>query len=158
MLTAHVVVEPSADRQRLLEALTNQLIGQFGLTHTTLQLEEEPCGDMLGTEDHAHEHLALHDHRRRDDSGYHGHNRMREFGQQAPFLWSEGWREATVDAIIPGDQLKPAARRDCRENLAPEVSASRKFVRVRYRIRRVWHAVIAPMPPSCRYGPGRPCM
>lgn len=62
---------------------------------------------------------------------------------KAPFEWSEGRREATVDSIGPGDRLKAAARRDCRENLAPEVAASRTFVGVRYRIRRVWHAVIA---------------
>ena len=56
VLTAHVVVDQSADRQRLLEALSARLMRQFGLTHTTLQLEDEPCGDMHGTEDHAHEH------------------------------------------------------------------------------------------------------
>lgn len=56
VLTAHVVVDHAADRQRLLVDLTARLIGQFGLTHTTLQLEDEPCADMHGTEDRAHEH------------------------------------------------------------------------------------------------------
>ena len=73
----------------------------------------------------------------------------------APFQWSEGWREATVEAIDRGDQLKPAARRDCREDVAPEVAASGTFVRVRYRIRRIWHAVIAPLPANVSLHPGQ---
>ena len=73
----------------------------------------------------------------------------------APFQWSDGWREATVEAIDRGDQLKPAARRDCREDVAPEVAASGTFVRVRYRIRRIWHAVIAPLPANVSLHPGQ---
>ena len=73
----------------------------------------------------------------------------------AAFPWSDGWREATVDVIDRGDRLKPAARRDCREDVAPEVAASRTFVRVRYRIRRIWHAVIAPLPPNVSLQPGQ---
>ena len=56
VLTAHVVVDQGADRQQLLEGLTARLRGQFGLTHTTLQLEDEPCGDLHGDRGPTHGH------------------------------------------------------------------------------------------------------
>lgn len=46
ILTAHVVVSTSANRQAVLEDLTAKLRGDFRLGHTTLQLEDEACGDM----------------------------------------------------------------------------------------------------------------
>lgn len=48
VLTAHVVVEPSADREILLRALSENLKSEFKLFHTTLQIESEACDDMHG--------------------------------------------------------------------------------------------------------------
>ena len=56
VLTAHVVIGGAADRQALLETLSAMLRERFRLAHTTLQLEDEACGDL-----HAPLHDADHD-------------------------------------------------------------------------------------------------
>lgn len=59
VLTAHVVVAAGIDRQATLEALSTALRQKFGLTHTTLQLEDEECGPMHG-EIHGDENDSSH--------------------------------------------------------------------------------------------------
>lgn len=42
MLTAHLVISPQADRNRLLDQLLSGLRGRFSFAHMTLQMESEP--------------------------------------------------------------------------------------------------------------------
>jgi len=47
MLTAHLVVDPAADRDKLLHRLLSALNARFDLAHLTLQLENEPHATCL---------------------------------------------------------------------------------------------------------------
>ena len=46
VLTAHVVIDGNADARRLVKSISEALANRFGLSHTTLQLEDEACEDM----------------------------------------------------------------------------------------------------------------
>lgn len=46
--TVHVVLAPGADPDAVREAITTQMEDRFGLHHTTVQTESEPCGDAPG--------------------------------------------------------------------------------------------------------------
>ena len=48
ILTAHVVVADTSDRQTVLETLSAALRRDFNLAHTTIQLEDQACGDLHG--------------------------------------------------------------------------------------------------------------
>jgi cobalt-zinc-cadmium efflux system protein len=44
-LSAHIVIDPEADEQRVLSALGAMLAQRFHLHHTTVQIEREACAD-----------------------------------------------------------------------------------------------------------------
>lgn len=44
VLSAHVVVSPGSDHQRTLNEIRERLRSIFGIEHTTIQLENEYCG------------------------------------------------------------------------------------------------------------------
>ncbi len=46
--TVHVVLAPGADPDAVREAITTHMEDRFGLHHTTVQTESEPCGDASG--------------------------------------------------------------------------------------------------------------
>lgn len=48
VLTAHVVIDPGADRQAILDHLSSMLLEKFQLGHTTLQLEDEAGAQRHG--------------------------------------------------------------------------------------------------------------
>ncbi|MGE5616224.1 MAG: cation diffusion facilitator family transporter [Bacillota bacterium] len=81
VLTAHVVCAPDAPGS-LLKSLSEEIRDRFEIFHTTIQIEDEECGDMhaatplrrrsaAGAHDHPdHDH---HDHHHHDhDRGAHG--------------------------------------------------------------------------------------
>lgn len=64
VLTAHVVVSAGANSRALLGSLSSELRRQFKIDHTTLQLEDESCGDMHGSLHGATPERAHPDHSR----------------------------------------------------------------------------------------------
>jgi cobalt-zinc-cadmium efflux system protein len=44
-LSAHIVIDPDSDEQRVLSALSAMLAQRFHLHHTTVQIEREACAD-----------------------------------------------------------------------------------------------------------------
>jgi cobalt-zinc-cadmium efflux system protein len=46
-LSAHVVVNPGCDRDRVLRRIEGMLHDRFGITHSTLQMVEHAPGDGL---------------------------------------------------------------------------------------------------------------
>ena len=57
VLTAHVVRNEKAGAD-LLETLSEELKRDFGIFHTTIQLEDETCGDMHDTLDRGSQHVG----------------------------------------------------------------------------------------------------
>lgn len=61
VLTAHVVTNGSAPPS-LVKTLSEELRAVFGISHTTIQLEDAACGDMHAGEPPAHGDGSEHDH------------------------------------------------------------------------------------------------